>query len=103
MEKAGRDLGNFLDCGQERSFICLRRFVKTADFPDELERSRSNLFRSYGRIEIKEGLNISAHTFDLNAPELAADGGRRSLSCFLMRGGAQAIRRGCSYFAYVIR
>src|ERR1019366_961203 len=62
MGEASRDAGDFIDCGQERGFVCLRRFVKTADFSHELERSRSSLFGSDGRIEVEEGLDIPAHS-----------------------------------------
>jgi hypothetical protein len=49
-----------IDCSQERAFVCLRRFAKAADFSHELERSRSNLFASNRRIEVKECFNIPA-------------------------------------------
>jgi hypothetical protein len=39
MEKASQDKSNFVDGGPERSFISLRRFVKSADLPDKLHRS----------------------------------------------------------------
>jgi len=37
--------------------------------------------------------------YDLNVAKLAANGRSRSLSCFLMRGGAPAIQGARSYFA----
>src|SRR3974377_903749 len=52
-KKASRDVGNLIDCSQERVFVCLRRFVETADFSHELERSSSNFFRSDRRIEVE--------------------------------------------------
>src|SRR6266851_6616812 len=63
-EKTGRDAGYFIDCNQQRAFVCLRRFVKTADFSHELERSSSNLFGGDRRIEIEEGFDIPAHHYD---------------------------------------
>jgi hypothetical protein len=69
MKKTGRDLGNFLDCGQKRNFISLGRLVEAANLPHKLERSCPNLFRSYGRIEIEKGFDISAHALDLNVEE----------------------------------
>jgi hypothetical protein len=64
-EKTGRHAGYFIDCSQPRALVCLRWFVKTADFPHELERSSSNLFGGDGRIEIEKGFDIPAHHFDL--------------------------------------
>ena len=64
-EKTGRDAGYFIDCSQQCAFVCLRRFVKTADFSHELERSSSNLFGGDGRIEIEEGFDIPAYHYDL--------------------------------------
>jgi hypothetical protein len=51
-----RDAGYFIDGSQEQVSICLRRFVKTADFSHELERGSPNFFGSYWRIEIEEDL-----------------------------------------------
>src|SRR3989449_8286852 len=42
--------------------VDLRRLVETADFPDELERSSTDLFLSRGRIEVEQGPNVSAHS-----------------------------------------
>src|SRR5260370_17489591 len=61
MEKTGRNVSYFINGGQERGFVCLRGFVKTADFSHELECSSSGFFRSYGRIEVEEGFDIPAH------------------------------------------
>src|SRR5208337_2298181 len=60
-QKTGRDLGYFIHGSQKRAFVGLRRFVKATDFPHELERSSPNLFVSYRRIEVEEGLDIPAH------------------------------------------
>src|SRR5208282_940641 len=64
MEKTSRDTGDFVNCRQERGFIGLRRFVKTGDFPHELERSRSHLLVGDRRIEVEKGFNIPAHTVE---------------------------------------
>src|SRR6202521_5147988 len=64
MQKTSGDRGDFIDCAQERSFVRLRRFIKTADFSHELERSSSNLFGSDGRIEVEEGFDIPAHSVE---------------------------------------
>src|ERR1700680_4177694 len=61
-QKPGRNTGNFIHGGQERAFVCLRRFVKPADFSHELERSSSNFLGSYGRIEVEEGFDVPAHS-----------------------------------------
>jgi|GraSoi2013_115cm_1033766.scaffolds.fasta_scaffold436686_1 hypothetical protein len=37
MDKASRDGSYFVDRGQERNFVGLRRLVESGDFPDELE------------------------------------------------------------------
>src|SRR5580700_10130167 len=54
-QKPGRDFGDLIYGCQKRAFVWLRRFVKTAYFSNELERSRSNFLGSYGRIEVEEG------------------------------------------------
>jgi hypothetical protein len=62
MEKPRRDFRYLIDRTQENSFVCVRRFVKTADLAHELKRRGSNLFGSDRRIEIKKGLDIPAHS-----------------------------------------
>jgi hypothetical protein len=62
MEKPGRDVDYFIDGSQERAFVWLRRFVKTADFSHELERSSSNFLGGYWRIEIEESFDVPAHS-----------------------------------------
>jgi hypothetical protein len=62
MQETRRDPGYFLDRSQERGFVALRRFVKTGDLSDELERSGSNLLVSDGGIEVEEGFDVPAHT-----------------------------------------
>src|SRR5208283_4640359 len=62
MEKTRRDGGDFIDRGEERSFVCFRRLVETCDFSHELKRSRPNLLVGNGRIEVEEGFDIPAHT-----------------------------------------
>ncbi len=61
-EQTSRDTGDFIDCSQERSFVCFGRFVKAADFSYELERSSPNLLGSDGRIEVEKGFDIPAHS-----------------------------------------
>jgi len=61
-QKPARDSGYFIDGGKKRRFIYLRRFVKAADFSDELKRSRANLFRSDRRIEVEKNFDIPAHS-----------------------------------------
>jgi len=60
-EQTSRDVGDFIDGSLERVFVGLRRFVKAADFSDELERSSADLVGSDGWIEVEEGLDIPAH------------------------------------------
>jgi hypothetical protein len=62
MQKASRDIGYSIDCSQERSFVCFRRFVKTADFSHELERCGSNFFVRDWRIEVEKSFYIPAHS-----------------------------------------
>jgi len=62
MEQTSRDTGDFIDCGQERRFVCFGRFVKPADFSYELERSSPNLLVSDRRIEVEKGFDIPAHS-----------------------------------------
>jgi hypothetical protein len=64
-QKISRDAGYFINCSQQRSFVCFRRCVKTADFSHELERSSSNLFGGDRRIEIEEDSDIPGHHYDL--------------------------------------
>lgn len=56
------DAGDFIHCVLEQLFVGLGWFVKSADLPDELERSGANFFIRHGWIEVKEGLDISAHS-----------------------------------------
>ena len=62
MEEISRDPGDGIDCGQERGFIRLRRFVKPADFSHELERSSPNLIGIDRRLEVEERLDVPAHS-----------------------------------------
>ena len=62
MEEIRRDPGDGIDCGQERGFIRLRRFVKTADFSHELQRSGLNLFGRDRRVEIEQEFDVAAHS-----------------------------------------
>src|SRR5208337_367745 len=61
LEKTSRDAGDFIDRGEERGFVRLRRLVETGDFSHELKRSRSHLFVGNGRIEVEEGFDVPAH------------------------------------------
>jgi hypothetical protein len=61
-KKTSRDRGDFIDCRQEGGFVCLRRFIETADFSHELEGSSSNLFGIDRGIEVKQGFDVPAHT-----------------------------------------
>jgi hypothetical protein len=66
MNQPTRSRGYFVDRGLEGSLICFRRFVKTADFSHELERSILNLFWSDWRIKVEKCLDVPAHCWDLN-------------------------------------
>jgi hypothetical protein len=72
MNETTRDLGYFIDSSEERDLICFRRFVKTADFSHELERSILNFFGGYGRIKVEKRLDIPAHSHDLSETLLNA-------------------------------
>jgi hypothetical protein len=51
-KKTSRDRGDFIDCRQEGGFVCLRRFIETADFSHGIDRG----------IEVKQGFDVPAHT-----------------------------------------
>jgi hypothetical protein len=61
VKKSSAAFGDFIDGALERSFVCLRRFAETADFPHELERGIPNFFGSDGRIEIEKNFDVPAH------------------------------------------
>jgi hypothetical protein len=61
-----RDPGYFIDSSEERGLICSRRFVKTADFPDELKRGILDLFGGNGGIKVEKCLDVPAHFWDLS-------------------------------------
>jgi hypothetical protein len=65
MNQATRSRSYFVDRGLKRGIICFRRFVKAADFSDELKRSVLNFFGRDGRIKIEEWFDVSAHSHDL--------------------------------------
>ena len=72
-QKPGRDRGHLIDGSLERGLVGLRRFVATADFSDELQRRRVNLFRSHRRIEVEKILDIPAHGNDYKVSERPTD------------------------------
>lgn len=61
LQKASRDVRNFINGAEKSGFVGLRWLIESADFPHELQRSGANLFRSCGRIEIKECPDVPAH------------------------------------------
>jgi len=61
MKKPSRYLGDFINCGQEDAFVGLRRFGKTADLSNKLQRSSSNFLRSNRRIEVEKRFDIPTH------------------------------------------
>jgi len=65
-EKSSRNPGHFIDGCKERGFVCLRRFVETADFSHELERRRSNLFGRDRRLKVEKSFDIPAHSGNEN-------------------------------------
>jgi hypothetical protein len=60
-KQTGRGTSYLIDGGAERRFICFGRLVETADFSDELKRSRPNVFGAHRRFEVEERLYISTH------------------------------------------
>jgi len=70
MNETSRNLGYFIDSSKERSLICSRRFVKTADFSHELERGILNLFGRDDRIKVEKRFDVPAHSYDLNETRL---------------------------------
>jgi hypothetical protein len=73
-KEASRGGCDFIDCGDERAFVGLRRFVEAAYFSHELKRSGANLFVGDRRIEIVKNFDVPAHCRDLEilrTPEAA--------------------------------
>ena len=66
MNQTTRGRGYFVDSGQERGLICFRRFGKTADFSNELQRGILDLVGSNWRIEVEKWSDVPAHSYDLN-------------------------------------
>src|SRR5580692_3632628 len=62
MEKATHNISDLVNGGLKRGFVSLRRFVKTADLSDKLERSGSDFVIRYRWIKVEEGFYISAHS-----------------------------------------
>jgi hypothetical protein len=62
MEKAGRNGGYVIDGREKRGFVCFGWLVKAADLSHELKRSGSNLVGGNRGIEVKESLDIPAHS-----------------------------------------
>lgn len=46
----------------EGEFVSLRRLCEATEFPDELNRRRTDFFVCGRRFEVMEGLDISAHS-----------------------------------------
>jgi hypothetical protein len=61
VNEASGNGGDIVDGREECGFVCDRRFCEAADFPDELERSRTNLFGSNRRIKIEKRSDVPAH------------------------------------------
>ena len=61
-EKTSRNAGNIVHRSVEQCCIPLRRSVESADFSHKLERGSSDFFGSRRGLEIKESLNIPAHS-----------------------------------------
>jgi hypothetical protein len=77
-EQTTRDARYFFDCTLEGIFVGLGWLAETADLSDELQGRSPDLVVSHGRIKIKQGLDVSAHHFNLNH----RNAGRRSwVSC----------------------
>jgi hypothetical protein len=60
-QETGRSVSYLVNGRKKSCFIRLRRLVEAADLPHELHRGSSNLFVSYGWIEIKQDFDVSAH------------------------------------------
>jgi hypothetical protein len=61
VNQASGNSGYIVDGREECGFICERRFGEAADFSDELERSRANLFGIDRRIKIEKRFDVPAH------------------------------------------
>src|SRR5947207_15677634 len=57
--------------GEERGFVCFRRFIETTHLSHELQGSRTNLFLRDRRFEVEQHLDVSAHEhcLDVSNPE----------------------------------
>src|SRR6266568_3674756 len=60
-QKLARDRGYLVDSGSECGFVCLRRLVEAAHFPQELQRGRTNLVLGDRGFEIEQDPDVSAH------------------------------------------
>src|SRR5579871_3721513 len=60
-QQAARGSDYFLNRRSERCFVGLRRFVETADLPDELERCGPHFLLGNRRIEIEKIFDVPTH------------------------------------------
>jgi hypothetical protein len=70
-QQAARGSDYFLNRGGERGFVGLRRFVETADLPDELERCGAHFLLGNRRIEIEKIFDVSTHKTSLTREMVA--------------------------------
>src|SRR3954447_20665539 len=62
-----RNMCNFIDCAVEHFFVRLRGLRETGKFANKLQRRRANLVVCRRRLEVMQGLNVSAHERILQA------------------------------------
>jgi hypothetical protein len=60
-EKASGDAGYFIDGGEERGFVGLRRLGEATDLSNELDRSGADFVFGDGRIEVEKYFDVAAH------------------------------------------
>ena len=60
-EQFARSLRHLIHCAIENFFVRFGRFRKAAEFTNELQRRRTDLFLGRRRFEVMKGLNISTH------------------------------------------
>jgi hypothetical protein len=62
VEKTEGDPGDFVDGFEENGLVCFGWFGETADLSHELKGGGSHLLFGDGRIEVKQGFYVPAHT-----------------------------------------
>src|SRR6185436_20637764 len=76
VEQSMRSRGDLVDRTRECFLVRLRRLREAADLADELQRGVADLVFRCGRLEVEQGVNVSAHGLNptvREAPHAASD------------------------------